>query len=55
MSDSRDNKLLNIKIEDDINRIEILDKFFDKITECETSISSFKKTTVNKEQKLLKK
>jgi hypothetical protein len=55
MADSRDNKLLNIKIEEDINRIEILDKFFNKFTESEISISNVIKILVKKGQMLLKK
>jgi hypothetical protein len=55
MADSRENKLLNIKIEEDINRIEILDKFFNKFTESEISISSVIKILEKKGQMLLKK
>ncbi len=55
MADSRENKLLNIKIEEDINRIEILDKFFNKFTEIEISISSVIKILEKKGQMLLKK
>ena len=37
MSLSRDNKLLNIKMEEDLDRIEILDKTFENFAEIEQS------------------
>lgn len=39
MSESRDNKLLGIKMEEDIDRSKILEKTFEKLAEMEKSIN----------------
>ena len=50
MSDNpRDNKLLKIKMEEELNRVEILNKTFEKLADTETSKYFLRKPLEKKE------